>query len=175
MWETVATAYANYIKATVTDANGNSYAYGLSDIKVEPTAKEGWYTMSIDFKKATSVDFSALSSFTFQISDGTYVDTALINGNLRIDNITAVPAVPLEKGDVNGDGDIDARDVVRFKKYEAGNDIEFFAEAADINADGEVTMQDLVVLREFLLGNEIEISQYTLLNNNGWSEAVKPV
>ena len=174
MWETVAAAYAEYIKATVTDANGNSYAYGLSDIKVEATAKEGWYTMSIDFKKASAVDFSALSSFTFQVSDGAYMDTSLINGNLRIDNLTAVPAAALEMGDVTGDGNTDARDLVRFKKYKAGMEVEFFAEVADINADGEVTIEDLAALRSILLGDEVATSQYALLNNDGWSEVVKP-
>ncbi len=174
LWESVAASYANYIKATVTDANGNSYAYGLSDITVEATAKEGWYTMSVKLNKATSVDFSALSSFTFQVTDGVYADTSLINGNLRIDNLTAVPAAPLETGDVNGDGYVDTRDIVRFKKYKADNSLEFFAEVADINADGEVTTQDLAALRKFLLGYEIESSKYTLLNNNGWSEVVKP-
>ena len=167
-------AYKDHAKVTLADSNGNSYAYGLSDIKVEAAAKEGWYTMSVKLNKATSVDFAALSSFTFQLTDGSFVGTDISSCNMRIDNLTAAPAAPLEIGDVNGDGYTDARDVVRFKKYEAGNELEFFAEVADINADGEVTMQDVVALRELLLGNEIEISKYTLLNNNGWSEVVKP-
>jgi len=174
MWEMVAEAYADYIKATVTDANGNTYSYGLSDIKVEPTEKEGWYTMKVDFAKASAVDFSKLSSFTFQVSDGTYMDNTLINGNLRIDNITAVPAAPLAVGDVNGDGAVNILDLVVFKCHELGDEVEFFEETADLNADGAVTAADMVALRKVLFGYEVEPSAYALLNNTGWSETVKP-
>lgn len=174
MWKDVATSYSDYIRATVTDANGNSYAYGLSDIKVEATEKEGWYTMTVDLRKATSVDFSTLAGFTFQVTDGVYADTTLGSCNMRLDNLTAVPAIPLEKGDVNGDGSVDIRDLVRFKRYEAKDDVEFFAEAADINGDAEITSQDIASLRKVLLGIEIETSEYALLSNDGWSETVKP-
>ena len=174
MWEDVAAAYADYIKATVTDANGSSYAYGFSDIKVEAAEKEGWYTMTVDLRKATSVDFSALSSFTFQVTDGNYADTNLSNCHMRLDNLTAVPAIPLEKGDVNGDGSVDIRDLVRFKHYEAKDGVEFFADAADVNGDAEITSQDIVALRKVLLGVELKTSEYALLSNDGWSETVKP-
>ncbi len=174
MWEMVAAAYADYIKATVTDANGNTYTYGLSDIKVETTEKEGWYTMKVDFAKASAVDFSKLSSFTFQVSDGTYMDDTLINGNLRIDNIAAVPAAPLAVGDVNGDGAVNILDLVVFKCHELGDEVEFYEEAADLDGDGAVTAADMVALRKVLFGYEVEPSAYALLNNTGWSATVKP-
>lgn len=174
MWADVAASYADYIKATVTDANGNSYAYSLPDIKVEATEKEGWYTMSVELNKAASVDFTALKSFSFQTTDGKYHDANLSNCHMRIDNITATPVIPLEAGDVNGDGAVDIKDLVRFKRYEAKEDVEFFSEVADLNADGEITSQDIAALRKVLLGIEVEPSAYALLSNTGWSETVKP-
>lgn len=166
-------AYKDYARVTVADADGNSYAYTLDDVKVEATEKDGWYKMSVELKAASGVDFTLLKSFTFQLTDGKYVDTTLSNCNMRLDNLTAVPAAPLALGDVNGDGNIDIKDLVRFKRYEAEVDVEFFSEAADLNDDGEVNSQDVTVLRKALLGVEAEAS-YALLDNTGWSETVKP-
>lgn len=174
MWNDVAASYANYIKATVADVNGNAHSYSLSDIKIEKTSKEGWYTMTVDLKKATGVDFTSFSSFTFQTTDGNYADTSLRNCNMRLDNLTILPAITLEKGDVNGDGVVNIMDLIRFKHHEANDNVEFYDEAADINGDSKINSQDLVALRKLLLGIEVETAQYAPLNNNGWSQIVKP-
>lgn len=54
-------------------------------------------------------------------------------------------------GDINGDGSIDIRDLVRLKKILASL-TEDGAEASDLNADGDIGTADLVILRRYLLG-----------------------
>ena len=130
--------------------------------------------MTVDLKKATGVDFTSFSSFTFQTTDGNYADTSLRNCNMRLDNLTILPAITLEKGDVNGDGVVNIMDLIRFKHHEANDNVEFYDEAADINGDSKINSQDLVALRKLLLGIEVETAQYAPLNNNGWSQIVKP-
>lgn len=54
-------------------------------------------------------------------------------------------------GDVNGDGEVDNKDLVRLRKYLArviGTEIN--ASNADVNSDNDVTNKDLVRLRKFL-------------------------
>lgn len=57
-----------------------------------------------------------------------------------------------ERGDVNGDGDIDIRDLVRLKKYTAGIEgTKILKSAADLNGDGNYDAVDLSELRIMLL------------------------
>ena len=56
-------------------------------------------------------------------------------------------------GDVNGDKEVDIRDLVRYKKYFA-NAAEIKAVAADINSDGTVDTADMSVLKQYFVGAE---------------------
>ena len=56
------------------------------------------------------------------------------------------------RGDINGDGDIDVRDLVRLKKYTAGIEgTKILKSAADLNGDGNYDAVDLSELRIMLL------------------------
>ena len=56
------------------------------------------------------------------------------------------------RGDINGDGDIDIRDLVRLKKYTAGIEgTKILKSAADLNGDGNYDAVDLSELRIMLL------------------------
>ena len=55
-------------------------------------------------------------------------------------------------GDINGDGVLDIRDLVHFKKYLANIYCGINDKAADLNNDGEIKADDLVLLRKLLLG-----------------------
>lgn len=57
---------------------------------------------------------------------------------------------PCISGDVNDDGDIDIRDLVRLKKYIGNTDVEIFEAASDLNGDGKYDAADLVELRKVL-------------------------
>ncbi len=62
------------------------------------------------------------------------------------------PAEPVNYGDVNDDGEIDVRDLVRAQKLIANN--AEFVPAVDIDLDGEMTSADLVKIRKVILGKE---------------------
>ena len=54
-------------------------------------------------------------------------------------------------GDANNDGYIDARDLVRMKKYIVDNKTEIVFNAADINGDNDIDSVDLTSFRKHLL------------------------
>lgn len=57
--------------------------------------------------------------------------------------------LPENPGDVNNDGIVDGRDVIRLMKYLAGDDVDI--SNADINADGVVDEKDLLkIMKEIV-------------------------
>lgn len=52
-------------------------------------------------------------------------------------------------GDINGDWDVDIRDLVRMKKNFAASK---YPENSDLNNDGKINTDDMVVLRKYLIG-----------------------
>ena len=54
-------------------------------------------------------------------------------------------------GDVNGDGNVDVRDIVRSKKYLAGITNEISDYSLDMNDDGRNAVDDLVAIRNKIL------------------------
>ena len=55
-------------------------------------------------------------------------------------------------GDVNGDGVVDGRDLLRLAKYMAGQDVTIDEKAADLNGDGNVDGRDVLRLAKQLAG-----------------------
>ena len=55
-----------------------------------------------------------------------------------------------ETGDINGDGEVDVRDLIRLKKQAAGMDT---GTAGDIDSDGYTDAYDLALLRKYFLSN----------------------
>lgn len=60
-------------------------------------------------------------------------------------------------GDINGDGNVNNKDLTRLMKYLAGEDVEIVAEALDTNGDGNVNNKDLTRLMKYLAGENVEI------------------
>ncbi len=96
-------------------------------------------------------------------------EIALNNGDEVVVTITAADGTPLRHykvtvlegdefmalpGDLNGDGEIDVRDVTLLMRYTLG--LETFDEEqkkkADINGDGEINVQDVALLMQYVLG-----------------------
>lgn len=61
-------------------------------------------------------------------------------------------ALPLKRGDVDGNGEIDINDVTLFIDYVLGrNPSGFVVEAADIAIDGAIDVNDVTALIDILL------------------------
>ncbi len=59
-------------------------------------------------------------------------------------------------GDINGDGDVNALDLIRLKKYIA-DDTTVIVGNGDVNGDGDVNLLDLIRLKKYLAGSETEL------------------
>ena len=69
--------------------------------------------------------------------------------NLYFKNIEEFGMLP---GDANGDGKVDAQDIVGITNYIAGvASGNFYEDAADINGDGEVNIADIVAIAKLIL------------------------
>ena len=60
-------------------------------------------------------------------------------------------------GDINGDGEVNNKDLTRLMKYLAGAEVETVSLALDVNGDGEVNNKDLTRLMKYLAGTDIQI------------------
>ncbi|MEJ6952393.1 glycosyl hydrolase family 8 [Natronospora cellulosivora (SeqCode)] len=73
------------------------------------------------------------------------------SGNYKIydpDNIIE----PVQKGDINGDGVIDSRDVLLLQRYVIGQIDNIPYEAADLNNDNTINALDITLLQRYVLG-----------------------
>ena len=61
--------------------------------------------------------------------------------------ITIVLGVP---GDINGDGDVTSADLLRLRRYLAGQNVTAETGNADLNGDGCVDLLDLMLLQRLL-------------------------
>lgn len=74
-------------------------------------------------------------------------------------NVFAGGEADFMAGDVNGDGEIDARDVIVFQQYFSEYDYDLsssnveVAPGADVNRDGKIDLADIVLLRRVLVGD----------------------
>lgn len=102
---------------------------------VAETVQEGDYAIRLSYQKGDVLD-----------GDLEDIDLALQNGNVSVVSFTY--------GDVNGDGEVNMKDLGMLRRYFAGGYgmEDFVMEAADVNGDGEINMKDLGVLRRYFAG-----------------------
>lgn len=60
-------------------------------------------------------------------------------------------------GDINGDGNLNNKDVTRFMQYNAGWDVEVNEEALDVNGDGSINNKDVTRLMQYIAGWDVKI------------------
>ena len=59
-------------------------------------------------------------------------------------------------GDLNGDGRVNALDLIRLKKHLLGENVVLFC-SADLNGDGQVNALDLIRFKKYLLSESVEL------------------
>ncbi len=175
MWPIISEKYANTIKVTLTDNDGNYFDYNLPKLGIGEPNANNWYKFTLSLNRAakSGLDFSKIKSFTVLIS--TVADSSVgSNMNMRVDNIRALPKKDLTAGDVNGDEAVDVKDLMRIKRSFIGEDVEVFEEFADIYVSGTINAQDFTGLQMLILGFNDALPSYSLLSTSGWSGTVKP-
>ena len=94
-----------------------------------------------------------------EISSGTYIMKVSKANHVTTeitvevgDNVMYQDAMIFLLGDINGDGGIDTRDLVRLMRYIAAGGESVIASNPDLNGDGLVTTADLIRLMKILIG-----------------------
>ncbi len=85
--------YGSNFTVTIADVNGAKATYPLSAMSIVPTATAGWNTFVLDLAKASSIDLANVKSITW-LTGGSN-NTALVNANVRIDDLTALIENPI--------------------------------------------------------------------------------
>ena len=118
------------------DANGDKLSYTVSIDGGGAVAAEQKYSFTPTEAGTVTLEFTAYDGFFY--SEG-YIVTLMV-----LDEYLA--------GDVNNDGQVDAKDVTALRRYLAGWDITIQAASADMNGDGSVDAKDVTILRRQLAG-----------------------
>jgi hypothetical protein len=100
--------------------------------------------------------YSTFSYKTYGIHYQGYVDSELV----CYDKNAIRPAIWIDistfqiiHGDVNDDGELNAKDVTQLRRYLAGGwNVEINKDNSDVNSDGELNAKDVTILRRFLAG-----------------------
>ena len=92
---------------------------------------------------------------TLKCGEGDMVDE---NEKVYLPSITAgkITIKNLIPGDLNGDGKVNALDLVRLKRYLGGENVTLVV-SGDITGDGKINALDLVRLKRYLGGENVEI------------------
>ena len=158
------------IPDSVTNIGGAAFygCKGLTDVYYSGTEAE-WKKISIDvlndeLKNAT-IHYNANPCTNHSWSEWTVIQpataeaeglrerTCLVCGEKETE---VIPKLDFTYGDVNGDGKINGRDVVKLAKYLAaydestGTSSVTVSPGADVNGDGRIDGRDLVKLRKYL-------------------------
>ena len=60
-------------------------------------------------------------------------------------------------GDINGDGDVNNRDLALLQQFINGWDVEIDEVAADVNDDGDINNRDLALVQQYINGWDVTL------------------
>jgi len=143
----------------VTDVAGAD----LSDPTVDVDNENG--VVSFTQAETSGSDEPTLARIDFNVTDAGESNVTVDNADSALFDVDgeSISSVSYEKGvvendepgdgDVDGDGNVDAGDVVLLQRYIVGEDVDIDTEAADVNGDGNVDAGDaLLIQREIVDG-----------------------
>lgn len=100
-----------------------------------------------------TVKYDVAGKADFAVSDLMTVDS---NNTVTKDTAGSVSvALKIIPGDINGDGEVDVRDLVRIKKYFAKATTDIVVENSDLDGNGSVENADMVILRKGLINGTL--------------------
>ena len=110
--------------------------------KVSEKAKDGTYNITVDAKNVEIYD-----------NDIKDVGFEFVNGAITVSSKSSSHT----PGDVNGDGKVNLRDVIRLNQYVAGWKVTVVENSTDINGDGKVNLRDVIRLNQYVAGWKVDI------------------
>ncbi len=165
----VGTAYAPYtvkcaehsyeltdeVPATCTVSGTRDYVCSVcGDEYTENIAPTGHAPVHVEAEKAT-MRADGNTEYWFCANCGAYFsDEKCENGIDPGDTVVVFIPTP---GDINGDGEVNAKDLIRLMKYLADSGTEVNATILDVNKDGSVNSADLVHLMKYLAGLNVNL------------------
>lgn len=152
---TVQVEAGGVISGTVVDDNGTAIAdadvtlkNGDNTVATAKTDANGTYTLPAVVNGAYTLDVTAQAEDkTLRGSKSVTVNGSQENGYAFNGDVTVKEGIP---GDVNGDFEIDSRDLTRLCRYLAEYPVDINLIGADANGDGEIDSRDLTRLSRYL-------------------------
>ncbi len=114
--------------------------------------EENGTILTLTFQVAEDVDPNEVLNvdLTYKYGDIYNLDMEDLTVEMVNGTITVIDYVP---GDVNGDGEVNGKDVMLLRRYNAGGyDVEINESAADVNDDGAINGKDVMLLRRYNAG-----------------------
>ena len=149
--------------------------FDLTDTSLNTDSKQ--YPRDAKFvaghKYAIEFEFTAVGSYVYDEMHSDYWSSFTLNGEEteisaavsvggsthRCVELTATDGTELPEvlpGDLNGDGKIDVADLIRLKKYIAGDSVELKT-SGDLNDDGDINIADLIRLKKYIAGDSVTL------------------
>ena len=135
--------------------NGKIYV-SVGDVAKAIGAIAYWNGNAITFsKKGRSLTLTVGDGNCFNANDLTMVNVMSVLERLSVSNEVeklniSVTVKKNSHGDVNGDGKIDRKDLLRIAKYIAKWNVEVDKSGADVNGDGNIDRKDFLRLAKYI-------------------------
>lgn len=149
------------LTVTVTNRNGDTStrvfnSNGLLTSYTDENGNTTTYTYDENLNLASTTDANSNTESTVYNEYNLPIRNTDKNGNITTfaydENHNIVSIIYGGNGDANKDGFIDARDIVRSKKYLAESPVPEYDVFLDMNLDNSVNASDIAMLRKYLLG-----------------------
>lgn len=107
--------------------------------------------------RMTDNEGQAVYDYAFRKADGR-IEPGKYLAFVKLDDTSKSATAPFTllgdelPGDVNGDGQVSVKDLIRLRRHLAGSQVELSTGNADLNGDGAVDVLDLARLRKLLTG-----------------------
>ena len=86
-------------------------------------------------------------------AEGVKTYTCSVCGETKTEAIEKLPAATHTPGNVNGDTEVDVKDVIAIRQHIAGGyDVEILEVAANVNGDAVIDVKDVIAIRQFIAG-----------------------
>ena len=101
-----------------------------------------------------AVDGDAYITLLYEAGNISNIDEEDVNFKIIDGKITVIDYLP---GDINGDGNVNTKDLTRLLKYINHEDVDCTEQALDVNGDGKVNTKDLTRLLKYINHEDVEI------------------